>query len=104
MKQIKSKIVGSLLGVAIASLAIFNLNMVFSSSTQPFAGLAFSQIMALSAELPEIIIECGQEFGKCWEEDCHTENTPFGPTRVTYCPTFTGLQRDICIPEMPCWT
>jgi len=58
---------------------------------------------ALAAELPEVVIICGSTEGPCWDGDCGWDYTPFGPTRVMDCTTFTGYTSDGCINDAPCW-
>ena len=54
-------------------------------------------------EIAEVTITCGQEEGPCWDGECETVGTGFGPTRVMVCDDFMGQIMYNCVNDFPCW-
>lgn len=99
-----------LLILVVGVIAIFNLSILIENNDGINIGLDYLKIAKAETEmieilLPEVEFICDyyKGYGRCWEEDCHFESTPFGSTRVTFCPNFTGRQANFCVPGMLCW-
>jgi len=92
--------------IIIVGLTIFNLSYISLDNNDSVSKLTLKGLVMNTAQAEEIdpvIIVCDTGgSGRCWDTDCTVEHTPFGPIRVTYCPTWTGHTTDICVEDMPC--
>lgn len=101
MKEMK-KLFGIMVIVAIAAIAGWNFSQ--SQNKVEMSDLVFANIEALAnPENEGVIITCGSKEGRCWKNTGDREYNwgPFGPVKVTVCPTFSGWQSDYCINGMP---
>lgn len=79
--------------------------MIANVDKQVGSMLELSDVEALASgeELPEVVITCGAEEGRCWTGECaDVTHTPFGSYRSWFCDKFTGLQKDVCFNGVPC--
>lgn len=85
----------------LTGLILVNLHLSFSSTSK--SNLTVKALTAIADDIPEVTITCDTGgSGRCWEEECHWESTALGGAFMTYCPSWTGYESDICVPEMPC--
>ena len=90
--------------IAITSIATLNISFnVWDANKSELSYLSLSNIDAMAFnDEPEFGITCNQTEGRCWDTDCEIDWTPFGGSRVTICPTFTGKETDFCVSGAPC--
>lgn len=101
------KIVKIFTGLVVVSFVFFNLSVLDTVGITTNLNLDKLRIQLAHSEagggIGEVTITCSTSgYGKCWDEDCHITWTPLGGYNTTYCPSFTGYQNDICVPELPC--
>lgn len=88
---------------AIATTLGIYASIIVSSAKNNIFDVALNELESLAdIELPEVVIECGEVTGRCWDGDCEPFYTPFGFNMAWDCYEFTGSPFDTCVDGAPC--